>query len=88
MPTYIFDFNLEMWVQDVKIEAASYEEAKDKLLSMRPEEYLNDWDVTIKNDSITDIDCVVEDEEDDEDDDEEYDDVDELEEIDEIEEDE
>ena len=34
MAKYSFDFNLEAWIQDVEIEADSYEEAENKLYDL------------------------------------------------------
>lgn len=40
MAKYSFDFNLEAWIQDVEIEADSYEEAENKLYKMTVEELI------------------------------------------------
>ena len=40
MAKYSFDFNLEAWIQDVEIEADSYEEAERKLYKMTVEELI------------------------------------------------
>lgn len=40
MAKYSFDFNLEAWIQDVEIEADSYEEAESKLYKMTVEELI------------------------------------------------
>lgn len=34
MPTYKFDFDLDVWVQSLEISAGSLEEAKEKLCKM------------------------------------------------------
>ena len=40
MAKYSFDFNLEVWIQGVEIEADSYEEAESKLYRMTVEELI------------------------------------------------
>ena len=40
MAKYSFDFNLQAWMQDVEIEADSYEEAERKLYKMTVEELI------------------------------------------------
>ena len=40
MAKYSFDFNLQAWIQDVEIEADSYEEAESKLYRMTVEELI------------------------------------------------
>lgn len=66
MPTYVFDFNLSAWIQNVEIEADSYEDAVEKLNRMSAADLIDEG--YIKNTDITDIDCE-EVEHDDEDDD-------------------
>lgn len=63
MPKYIFDFNLSCWVRGLKIEADTYEEAKEELLKKTAEQLLEEG---YCNDSdITDLDYTVEDDEED-----------------------
>lgn len=55
MKRFVFDFSLDIWMQDVIIEAESYEEAKEKLLNVTPLEivacgYCKDF-------NIKDLDC-------------------------------
>ena len=50
MAKYSFEFNLEAWIQDIEIEADSYEEAESKLCKMTVEElieagYINNSDL-------------------------------------------
>ena len=40
MARYSFEFNLEVWIQDIEIEADSYEEAESKLYKMTLEELI------------------------------------------------
>lgn len=40
MARYSFEFNLEAWIQDIEIEADSYEEAESKLYKMTVEELI------------------------------------------------
>lgn len=49
-----FDFNLEMWVRNLQIEANSVEEAKEKLHKMTLEELISEG-ATIKQMDMTDI---------------------------------
>lgn len=62
MPTYIFDFNLSAWIQNVEIEADSYEEAVEKLSRMSAEDLIDEG--YVKNTDITDLDYEVEDDDD------------------------
>lgn len=49
-----FDFNLEMWVRNLQIEANSIEEAEEKLHKMTLEELISEG-ATIKQMDMTDI---------------------------------
>lgn len=49
-----FDFNLEMWVRNLQIEANSVEEAEEKLHKMTLEELISEG-ATIKQMDMTDI---------------------------------
>lgn len=49
-----FDFNISAWMQGVKVEAASLEEAKEKLGKMTLAELLEEG--TVKQTDITDLD--------------------------------
>ena len=49
-----FDFNLEMWVRNLQIEANSVEEAEAKLHKMTLEELISEG-ATVKQMDITDI---------------------------------
>lgn len=49
-----FDFNLEMWVRNLQIEANSVEEAKEKLHKMTLEELISEG-ATVKQMDMTDI---------------------------------
>lgn len=60
MPKYNFDFDLDMWVQDVIIEADSYDEAKRLLLHMNVETILEQG--YVKDYDIKQLDCTEEDE--------------------------
>lgn len=60
MPRYTFDFDLDSWIQGVKIDAESYEEAKNKLCSMSFQDLIDEG--YIKDFSIKDLDCEVEEE--------------------------
>lgn len=63
MPKYKFDFMLNIWLQDVEIEAESYDKAEEVLYNMDVEDLIEEG--YIKDYSLTEIDC--EEEEDDED---------------------
>ena len=53
-----FDFNLSAWIQNVEIEAASLEEAKEKLGQMSIEDMM-DNEGSIKQTDITDLDSEL-----------------------------
>ena len=63
MKTYKFDFMLSAWVQEVEIEANSYEEAEQLLNEMSVSEIAREG--YVKTSEITDVDCECEEEEDD-----------------------
>lgn len=71
MPTYTFDFNLQAWIQNVEIEAESYEEAVHKLNTMDIDDLISEG--YVKRYDIDDVDCES-DEDDYEEEDEEDDD--------------
>lgn len=53
-----FDFNLSAWIQNVEVEAASLEEAKEKLGQMSIEDMI-DNEGSIKQTDITDLDSEL-----------------------------
>lgn len=61
METYKFDFMLSAWVQQVEIEANSYEEAEQLLNEMSVSEIAREG--YIKSSEIYDVDCECEEEE-------------------------
>ena len=63
MNTYKFDFMLSAWVQQVEIEADSYEEAEQLLNEMSVSEIAREG--YIKTSEISDVDCECEEEEED-----------------------
>lgn len=62
MKTYVFDFMLSAWVQQVEIEANSYEEAEQLLNEMSVSEIAREG--YIKESNITNIDCEEEEDDD------------------------
>ena len=60
MPKYIFDFNMDAWVQGVEIEADTLEQAKEKFYKMSAGELIDNGYVQDFN--ITDVDIDKEDE--------------------------
>lgn len=64
---FIFDFNLSVWIQNVEIEADSYEDAVEKLGRKTAEDLIDEG--YVKNSDITDLDYeeVEDDNEEDED---------------------
>lgn len=71
MPKYTFDFNLQAWIQNLEIEADSYEDAVQKLNTMDIDDLISDG--YVKRYDIDDVDCES-DEDDYEEEDEEEDD--------------
>lgn len=55
MPTYTFDFDLDAWIQNLEITADNYEEALEKLKSMKIEDIIDEG--YCKRFDINDIDC-------------------------------
>lgn len=41
MPKYVLDFDLDIWIQNVEIDAENEEEAKNKLFKMSAEDIVN-----------------------------------------------
>ncbi len=64
MKTFTLDFDLDLWVTGVEIEADSYEEAIEKLRGMSADEIIEEG--YVKNKEIKDVDYTVEDDEEDE----------------------
>lgn len=67
---FIFDFDLDLWIKNLEIEADNLEEAKEKLSEMSVRDIIDNS--SIRDFSISTLDCSVEEEDDeDEEDDEE-----------------
>ena len=63
MKKFIFDFSVDAWIKGVEIEADTYEEAEEELHRHALEELIEKG--YVKDSSISNIDCDVEDDEDD-----------------------
>ena len=59
MKNYIFDLDLDVWVQGIEIEANNKEEALEKLKGMSVEELINNG--YVKDFNLSDVDCDEED---------------------------
>lgn len=55
MKTFVFDFDLDAWIQDLEIEAENIDEAKEKLLNMSVEDLIENG--YVKDFDIRQIDC-------------------------------
>jgi len=55
MKRFVFDFSLDIWMQNVEIEAKDYEKAKEKLLNMSVDEILEEG--YLKDFAIKEVDC-------------------------------
>lgn len=55
MKRFVFDFDLDIWMQNIVIEADNYEEAKKQLLEITAEELVEKG--YVKDFNIKEIDC-------------------------------
>lgn len=55
MKTFTFDFTVQAWVKNLEIEAETYEEAEEELLSMSLEKIVDKG--FVKDSDISDIEC-------------------------------
>lgn len=71
MKTFIFNFAVQAWVKGLEIEAETYEEAEEELLSMSLEKIVDRG--FVKDSDISDIEYEIEgDDKSEDDDDEDY----------------
>ena len=59
MKTFTFDFAVQAWIKGLEIEAETYEEAEEELLSMSLEKIVDKG--FVKDSDISDIECEIED---------------------------
>lgn len=64
MVKVLFDFDLDLWIQDVEVEATSIEEAKEILYNMSVSDMIESG--YIKDYTIRDVDFYIEDADDEE----------------------
>lgn len=64
---FVFDFDLDLWIKNLEIEADNLEEAKEKLCDMSVRDIIDN--ASIRDFSISTLDCSVEDDDEEEDDD-------------------
>lgn len=74
MKKFIFDFSVDAWIKGVEIEADTYEEAEEELHRHTLEDLIEKG--YVKDSSISNIDCEVEDDEEDDYEDDLFDDDD------------
>lgn len=55
MKRFVFDFDLDIWMQDVEIEADDYDKALEELLNMSVKELVENG--YIKDYNIKELDC-------------------------------
>ena len=70
MKTFTFDFAVQAWVKGLEIEAETYEEAEEELLSMSLEKIVDKG--FVKDSDISDIECEIEGDDEAEDDGEDH----------------
>ena len=58
MKTFTFDFAVQAWIKGLEIEAETYEEAEEELLSMSLEKIVDKG--FVKDSDISDIECEIE----------------------------